>query len=149
MVFTNWFIHTCVHSLAGPSSGPRLLMAIHIRPTSVKFSWCKPKWNQNVFGYMYLLLVQGHIIHSSPLNPRFTSVNIHNLPLGIHKYEFRVAGILEDGTFGRFSSALRVDQTLSGEQKQYMYIVLFTCAFLYTINGESVPIYSNGRSIFL
>ena len=101
---------------AGPSDGPTLIRAIDIQPTSVEFSWIRPNWVQNVFGYMYLLLAQGHVIHSSILSPTCTSVAIDNLPLGIHNYEFRVAGILEDGSVGRFSAALRVNQTLSGEQ---------------------------------
>ena len=133
-----------MHSHAGPSSGPRVLRTIDVKPTSVEFSWSRPKWKQKVLGYMYLLLAQGHVIHSSTLGARRTFVSIDNLPRGICKYEFRVAGILEDGTFGGFPSSLRVKQTPSGEKK---IIILYTCAFLDTINSECIPIYITSRSI--
>ena len=109
-------IYTLVPFCAGPTSAPTDLRAMDIMPTSVKFSWSRPKWKQSIHGYKYLLLAQAHVIRTSALKPSCTSVSIQSLSPGMNSYEFRVAGILQDGIIGRFSSSLKVDHTLPGEQ---------------------------------
>ena len=104
-----------VHFHAGPSTGPVLLSAKYKDRTTVKLSWNRPEWKQYVNGYWYLLLNQGHVIYSSTLKPSITSVNIDNRLVGKNSYEFRVAGILRDGTVSKFSPTMKIDQTTNGE----------------------------------
>ena len=101
---------TCTRLVAPPEGmgAPSSFCTLTMSPTSIVYSWDRPLWTQDVIGYSYILFLKGMLMHSGVVEATQTSFIIRNLSPDTNGYDFRVAGVLPDGSVGEYSSPLIV-----------------------------------------